>query len=246
MTPTTTGVSRGWFATTQWSMIVSAGRIGHPTAQQALEQLCESYWLPLYSYVRRRGYSAEDAQDLTQEFFARFVQHNRVARADQQKGRFRSFLLTSFKNFLSDEWDKVRAQKRGGGMQFVPLQFETGEATYVHEPAENVTPEEIYERRWALTLLAKVLSRLKQEHEEDGKGELFTALTPCLIGERTAQPYAELAQKLGTTEVALKSAVHRLRKQYRQVLRQEIGNTVATEAEIEEELNYLFTVLSRR
>ena len=211
-----------------------------------METLCQGYWLPLYSYVRSRGYSAEDAQDLTQEFFARLIEHNRIARADQHRGRFRSFLLTALKNFLSDEWDKSRAQKRGGTSQVVPLQYETGEVLYAREPANTITPEQIYERRWALTLLDKVLTQLTAEQARDGKAELFEALRPCLVGERIAQPYAALAESLGMSEAGIKSAVHRLRRRYREVLRREIANTVASASEIDDELNYLFAVLARQ
>jgi len=237
---------RGWFATTHWSMVVSAGRDDGPESREALEKLCESYWIPLYSYVRRCGHGQDDAQDLTQEFFARIIANNRIARADQQKGRFRSFLLTALKNFLSDEWDKTKALKRGGGIQFVPMQFDTGEAVYVQEPVDSTTPEQIFERRWALTLLDRVLARLSSEYASTGKTELFAALSPCLVGERTSQPYAELAFKLGTTENTIKSAVHRLRNRYRLILREEIGNTVSSEQDIDDELRYLFTVLARR
>jgi RNA polymerase sigma factor (sigma-70 family) len=246
MSSATPREQRGWFATTHWSMVVSAGRGDGPESREALEKLCESYWIPLYSYVRRCGHRQDDAQDLTQEFFARIVAHNRIARADQQKGRFRSFLLAALKNFLSDEWDKAKALKRGGGIQFVPMQFDTGEAVYNQEPAGNTTPEQIFERRWALTLLDRVLARLGAEYECTGKTKLFLALTPCLVGERTSQPYAELATSLGTTESTIKSAVHRLRNRYRLILREEIGNTVASEQDIDDELRYLFTVLARK
>ncbi len=237
---------QGWFATTHWSMVVSAGRGDAVRSREAMERLCESYWVPLYSYVRRRGYAPEDAQDLTQEFFTRLLGSNKVASADQQKGRFRSFLLTSLKHFLSDEWDKSRAQKRGGGAIHCSIHFDDGERTYELEPVNNVTPEQVFERRWALTLLDNVLHHLQAEHEAAGKGEQFRLLSPCLVGERTAQPYAELAEAMGLSEGAVKSAVHRMRARYRELLRKEISNTVVTEAEVDEELKYLFTVLARQ
>jgi RNA polymerase sigma-70 factor (ECF subfamily) len=241
------GSKQGWFATTHWSVVVSAGRGEESTTvQQALESLCRNYWQPLYSYVRRRGYSAEDAQDLTQEFFARLVQHNRIARADQQRGKFRSFLLSSMKNFLADEWDKAHAQKRGGGVQTLQLEFDTGEKLYVREPADVATPEQIYERRWALTLLDHVLTCLREEYEREGKGDLFAALSDCLLGERADQPYARLGEQLGLGESGVKSAVHRLRKRYRQLLRNEIANTVASSSEVDEELRHLLSVLAQR
>lgn len=245
MPVSTTSAREDWFATTHWSLVVHAGQAQNTLAREALETLCAKYWLPLYSFVRRRGYSAEDAQDLTQEFFSRLIQRNRLARADQRKGRFRAFLLSSMKNFLADEFDKARAQKRGGGKQPLSLEFDTGEAIYRVEPVDNTTPEQIYERRWAITLLDTVLAALHNEHEHAGKAELFDALRPCLVGDRTAQPYGQLAEKLGMSETGVKSAVHRLRKRYRELLRREIANTVSRPEEVEDELNYLFAVLSR-
>lgn len=236
---------RGWFATTHWSMVISAGA-NSERSREAMEILCDSYWQPLYSYVRRRGYSPDDAQDLTQEFFTRLLSSNRVARADQLKGRFRSFLLVAMKNFLHDEWDKTHAQKRGSGLQPCSIHLDNGERTYELEPVNNVTPEQLFERRWALTLLDKVLVRLREEHLVAGRQEQFELLRPCLIGDRTAQPYAELAAAMGQTEGAVKSAVHRLRARYREVLRQEIANTVAIPEQVDEELQYLFQVLGRR
>ncbi len=243
---TSTGINlpqRPAFVTTHWSVVVTAGR-SDTVAHDALAKLCQTYWFPLYTYVRRRGHSSEDAQDLTQEFFARLLERNWVADADQQKGRFRSFLLSAMNHFLADEWDKARAQKRGGGVAPLSLQFDTAETRYGVEPADNVTPERSFERRWALTLLEEVLKRLQAEFEQEGKAELFAALNPCLVGERTSQPYAELAGKLGMNEGAVKSAVHRLRQRYRQLLRDAIAQTVATRDEVDEELRQLFAVLA--
>ena len=232
------------FVTTHWSVVLTAGRSDTTRARDALAKLCQTYWYPLYAYVRRRGHSPEDAQDLTQEFFARLLEKNWVGDADQTKGRFRSFLLSALNHFLSDEWDKARAQKRGGGVPPVPLQFDTAETRYGVEPADNVTPERSFELRWALTLLEEVLKRLQAEYEHEGKADLFAALNPCLVGERTSQPYAELAKKLGTTEGAVKAAVHRLRQRYRALLRDEIAQTVAGPDEVDEELRHLFAVLA--
>ena len=212
----------------------------------ALEKLCQTYWYPLYAYVRRRGRSPEDAQDLTQEFFARLLEGNWVERADRQKGKFRSFLLTAMNHFLSDQWDKARAQKRGGGAIPVPLQLDTAETRFGLDPADRTTPEQVYERRWALALLDEVLRRLRREYEEEGKAEIFATLYPCLIGERTAQPYAELAAKLCVSEGTVKSAVHRLRQHYRRLLREEIAHTVSEPGEVDEELRHLFTVLGNK
>lgn len=247
--PGTTGIEpahRPAFVTTHWSVVVTAGRSDTTRAHDALANLCQTYWFPLYTYVRRRGHSPEDAQDLTQEFFARLLERNWVANANQEKGRFRSFLLSAMNHFLADEWDKARAQKRGGGVPAVPLQFDTAETRYGVEPADNATPEHSFERRWALTLLEEVLKRLQAEYEQEGKTDLFAALNPCLVGERTSQPYAELAVQLGMNEGAVKSAVHRLRQRYRQLLRDQIAQTVATPDEVDEELRHLFAVLAGR
>ncbi|MBE0541233.1 MAG: RNA polymerase sigma factor [Verrucomicrobia bacterium] len=232
------------FVTTHWSVVLTAGRNDTTRAHAALAKLCQTYWYPLYAYVRRRGQSPEDAQDLTQEFFARLLEKNWVGNADQTKGRFRSFLLSAMNHFLADEWDKARAQKRGGGVPLVPLQFETAETRYGVEPTDSATPERTFERRWALTLLEEVLNHLRAEYEQEGKADLFTTLHPCLVGERTAQPYAELATKMGVNEGTVKSAVHRLRQRYRQLLRDEIANTVAGADEVDEELRHLFAVLA--
>lgn len=233
------------FAATHWSLVLSASDPNSPESIAALEKLCRTYWYPLYAYVRRCGQSPEDAKDLTQEFFARLLEHHWVERADRQKGRFRSFLLSAMNHFLANEWNKARAQKRGGGVAPVPLQFETAETRYGHEPIDTATPEHSYERRWALTLLDRVLQRLRAEYNQEGRMDLFTALHPCLMGDRTAQPYGELAVKLGVSENTVKSAVHRLRQRYRELLRDEIAQTVATTGEVEEELRFLITVLSR-
>ena len=230
------------FATTRWSVVLIAGQ--HTTSgRESLARLCQSYWFPLYAYVRRRGYSSEDAQDLTQAFFARLLEKNWVAAADQTKGRFRSCLLSAMKHFLADEWDRERAQKRGGGA-LLSLEFATAEAQYSREPADAETPERIFERRWALTLLDQVLGRLRSEYEREGKAALFAALHPCLVGERTVQPYAELARSLDSSEAAIKSAVHRLRQRYRQLLHEEISSTLGEGDTVEDELRYLFAVLS--
>jgi RNA polymerase sigma-70 factor (ECF subfamily) len=238
------GAERNVFVTTHWSMVLAAGGES-ARAQDALARLCQTYWYPLYAYVRRRGHSAEDAQDLTQEFFSRLLQRNWLSNADPAKGRFRSFLLGAMNHFLSDEWDKARAQKRGGGIAPLPLQFDTAEDRFSREPADTATPEQNFERRWALTLLEQVLNHLRAEYEREGRAELFALLNPCLVGDRTAQPYAELASRLGISEGTVKAAVHRLRQRYRQMLRDEIANTIAEPNEVDEELRHLFAILSR-
>ncbi len=241
---TTRQPANAWFVTTHWSVVLSAGQTDTTKARDALGRLCQTYWYPLYAYVRRRGHSPEDAQDLTQEFFAHLLQQERLSHADQHKGRFRSFLLAAMNHFLADEWDKARAQKRGGGLPPLPLEFTTAESRYSLEPVDNITPEQIFEHRWALALLEDVVEQLREEYQREGKAELFAALNPCLVGDRTEQPYAELAPRLGLSESAVKSAVHRLRRRYRQLLRREIANTVSTPEEVDDELSYLFRVLA--
>ncbi len=239
-----TGRRDATFVTTHWSVVLTARRSDTTRAQAALAGLCQTYWYPLYAYVRRRGYSPHDAQDLTQEFFARLLEQNWLTQADRERGRFRTFLLAALRHFLANEWDKAHAQKRGGAIQFVPLQLDDAETRYGQEPADPVTPEQYFERRWALALLDEVLNRLRQEQVAAGAGTLFDALKPCLAGSSQAQPYAALAAELGMTEGAVKVAVHRLRHRYRQLLREEIANTVATPAEVDAEMHHLFAVLA--
>jgi len=225
--------------------VLSAARNDTPKSQAALEKLCQAYWYPLYAYVRRRGHPAQDAQDLTQAFFARLLERNWVGDADRERGRFRTFLLTAMSRFLADEWDKVRAQKRGGGIAHLPVQLDTAETRYGHEPVDNCTPEQCYERRWALALLDTVLQGLRAEYEREGNGELFATLNSSLIGGRESQPYVQLAAKLGMNEGAVKVAVHRLRKRYRQLLRAEIAETMVGTENLDEELRHLVAVLAR-
>ncbi len=234
------------FVTTHWSVVLTAGRSDTVCAQVALEKLCRAYWFPLYAYVRRLGHSVEDAQDLTQEFFARVLEHHWLARADQAKGRFRTFLLTAMERFLANEWDKVRALKRGGGHRDLPIQLDTAETRYGVEPADTRTPEQAFEYRWALTLLDEVVGQLEEEYRGRAQADLFASLKPCLVGERAAQPYAELAAGLGIEEGTVKVAVHRLRQRYRELLRAEIANTVASSSEVDAEMRHLFNVLARQ
>jgi DNA-directed RNA polymerase specialized sigma24 family protein len=232
------------FATTHWSVVLQAGAGDSPAAQPALERLCQTYWLPLYAYVRRRGYSPEDAQDLTQEFFARLLQRRWLASADPHRGRFRAVLLTAMKHFLADEWDRLKAQKRGGGQRVLPLEVESAETRFQLEPADTRTPETIYEWRWAQALLETVFEQLHREYVDEGKGMLFGELKGCLTQARSAVRYAELASRLKLSEGSLRVTVHRLRQRYRELLRAEVAHTVASPAEVEEELRYLFRVLS--
>ena len=246
MTPSDTEMPRapaGCFVTTHWSVVLAAGRSDTTRARAALEQLCRNYWHPLYAYVRRAGYSREEAQDLTQEFFARLLAHNTVARADPSRGRFRSFLLASLKHFLAHEWEKARAQKRGGRAQIISLEFDTAETHCAQPVAPGDTPDRAFDRQWALALLDVVLGRLRREYRDAGREDLFLGLKDTLTGGRAEIPYRDLGASLGMSEAAVKVAAHRLRRRYRELLREEIANTVAGPAEVEEELQHLFASL---
>ena len=233
------------FVTTHWSVVLTAGRSDTTRARAALGKLCQTYWYPLYAYARRRGHSAHDAQDLTQEFFARLLAGNWIAKADRDKGRFRSFLLMVMGRFLANEWNKAETLKRGGQVQLVSLTLDTAETRYAKEPADTSTPEQAFEKQWALTLLEEVLQHLRNEYVNDDKEMLFDKLKPCLIGSRETQPYAVLAGELGMTEGAVKTAVCRLRERYRERLKAEIANTVASPSEVDSELRHLFRILAR-
>jgi RNA polymerase sigma factor (sigma-70 family) len=230
------------FPTTRWSLVVAAGDPHGKETQSALVCLCENYWYPLYAYLRRHGYPTDQAQDLTQEFFIRVLEGRYLGRADPEKGRFRSFILTSLKFFVADEEDRHRAHKRGSGM-VVPLEFPKGEERYQREPGHDETPERIFERRWALSVLDRVLERLRDEFVQHGRPEHFERLKVFLLG-RSDAPYAELARDLNTSGGALKVAVHRLRKRYRELIRQEIADTVADPSEVDSELRFLAAVLT--
>jgi RNA polymerase sigma factor (sigma-70 family) len=232
------------FPTTRWTLVVAAGDPQRKEARSALVSLCELYWYPLYAYLRRRGYPAEQAQDLTQEFFVHVLEGRYLDRADPVKGRFRSFILTSLKFFVADEEDRQRARKRGGGV-LVPLEFSSGEERYQREPVHDETPERIFERRWALSLVDLVIQKLRDEFVHHGRPDHFEQLKVFLLGQADA-PYAALAREMNTSEGALKVAIHRLRKRYRELFRQEIADTVADPAEVESELRYLAAVLARK
>jgi RNA polymerase sigma factor (sigma-70 family) len=232
------------FVTTHWSLVLSAGRSDSTHARDALEKLCRAYWFPIYAFVRRQGHSPEDAQDLTQAFFARVLAKNYFADADRAKGRFRSFLLASLKHFLANEWRKAKAQKRGGGNIFIPIDVAHAETAFGFEPADNVTADKIFERRWALALLEQVLKKLREEYVRDGKEKLFEQLKPTLTEASRAVRYVEIAARLDTSEGAVKTAVHRLRQRYRELLRAEIADTVASPGEVEDEIRNLFAALA--
>jgi RNA polymerase sigma factor (sigma-70 family) len=230
------------FPTTRWTMVVAAGDLHRKEARSALAALCENYWYPLYAYLRRRGYPADQAQDLTQDFVIRLLEGRYLDRVDPEKGRFRSFLLASLKFFVADEEDRQRAQKRAGGA-VVSLEFSFGEERYQREPSHDETPERIFERRWALAVLDRVVERLRTEFVQHGRQEHFERLKVFLLGQSDA-PYAALALEMNTSEGALKVAIHRLRKRYRELFRQEIADTVADPAEVESELRFLAAVLT--
>jgi RNA polymerase sigma factor (sigma-70 family) len=237
---TVMGESR--FPTTRWTLVAAAGDPHRKEARSALVSLCENYWYPLYAYLRRRGYPADQAQDLTQDFFVRVLEGRYLDRAEPEKGRFRSFLLTSLKFFVADTGDRQRAIKRGGGA-VVSVEFSSGEERYQREPAHDETPERIFERRWALAVLDRVVERLRNEFVQHGRPEHFQRLKVFLLGQSDA-PYAALAREMNTSEGALKVAIHRLRKRYRELFRQEIADTVADPAEVESELRFLAAVLT--
>jgi RNA polymerase sigma-70 factor (ECF subfamily) len=232
------------FVTTHWSVVLAAGRSDTTRARDALAKLCQTYWYPLYAYVRRRGHSPEDAQDLTQEFFARLLAHDWVSRADPQKGRFRSYLLSALNHFLANEWDRARAQKRGGGVVSVPLDTAMAESRYCVDASSTLAPDRLYDRQWAMTLLDRALTRLEAEHQRLGKAAEFAALSPALTAERGDIPYGAMATQLGVSETATRMAVHRLRKRFRVVFREEIAQTVAQPDKVEDEIRHLLAALA--
>lgn len=234
----------GRFATTQWSLVRAAAG-GEPGADDAFARLCEKYWRPLYAFVRRQGHNPADAQDLTQAFFARLTAKRDFGGADPARAKFRSYLLAALKHFLANEWDKERAQKRGGGRKnFTSLDLDDAERRYRAEPADDLTPERLYERQWALTLLADVLREVRGAYAAEGKAGVFEALKGALTGEDSGAGYAEIGAALGLNEGAVKVAVHRLRKRYREALRARIADTVEDPSEVDGEVRHLFSVLA--
>ena len=248
------------FATTHWSLVVAAGSDSSPEGRAALESLCAAYWYPLYAFARRGGAASHAAQDLVQGFFAELLEKDWIRAADRSRGRFRTFLLAAFRHFTSHEREKARAAKRGGGRAPLPLDFEEGERRFSREPADERTPERVYERRWALTLLDEAVTRLRDEHRAAGHEDIFEALrgtitaggAPGIVGlpggarpgGGSTAPYAELGARLGMTEGAVKVAVHRLRRRYREVLREGIARTVADPSEVDDEIRHLLEALA--
>lgn len=224
-------------------MLLAACGPQTPEAGEALEKLCRAYWYPLYAYVRRRGFNEHDAQDLTQGFFAHLFEHQSLQRVSRDKGRFRSFLLASLNYFIADQRDRACAQKRGGGHENLSLDTREAEERYRLEPSDDRSPEKIFEHRWAMTLLDQVLARLAHEFTDAGKEGLFARLQPFLVEGVGAGTYATVAGEVGISEEAFKKAVQRLRQRYHQLFREEISQTVATPAEVEDELRYLCRVL---
>lgn len=241
----TPGTGRQWFTTTHWSVVLAAGQGASPQATDALGKLCRTYWHPLFLYVRRLGHNAEQAQDLTQEFFARLLEKNYIEAADPEKGRFRSFLLTAFKRFLANEWDRANRQKRGGGQHVISLDEMNVEGKFLAEPTDPMTPEKAFDRRWALRLLEEVLNRLEKEYSANGKSKVFEELQVLLTGEKSQSPYVEIAARLRMSEGTLKVTVHRLRQRYRELLRLEVANTVASPEDIDGEIRHLFAAISQ-
>jgi RNA polymerase sigma factor (sigma-70 family) len=232
------------FRTTHWSVVVSAGVNGSESAFVAMDKLCGTYWYPLFAYVRRRGYSEDQAKDLTQAFFAQLIGRNYLSDANPELGRFRTFLLTSLNHFLSNEWNRGQAQKRGGGVEFISLDYVREQEERSLDPGHELTPERIYEKRWAEAVLEKVLESLRSEF--DGVSiKRFDILKQFLTEEKGVNSYANAAQALGMTTQAVKSAVHRLRQRWRELLRDEIAHTMhaATSAGVDEEIRYLLNVL---
>lgn len=230
------------FASTRWGLVLAAKRQASPEATKALATLCQTYWYPLYAFVRRQGHQPDDAQDLTQKFFTRLLEKDYLQAANKERGKFRSFLLASFKHFVSKERDRAKAQKRGGGRKLLSLDFKAGESRYTLEPTHDMTAEKIYERRWALTLLDHVLGLIREEFVSADKERVFDQFKRFLTGEEV--PYRQVADELEMTEGAVKVAVHRLRRRYRELVLSEIAQTVALPDEVDEELRHLFAAIS--
>jgi len=235
----------GGFATTHWSVVLLAGHDASPESASALENLCRTYWYPLYAYARRQGHSPPDGQDLTQQFFAGFLEKKYFGLAHPDRGRFRSFLLASFKHFLANEYNRSRTTKRGGEFAFVSWEETEAETHYGKEPAHDATPDKLFERAWVLTLLEKVMRNLRQEYAGAGKGKIFDALQLFLSGEKSESTYVEIGARLQMSESAVKMAVSRLRQRYGERLRSEVAHTLSDPAGVEDELRHLVAALSR-
>lgn len=232
------------FGTTRWSVVLAAKQRSSPDSSAALEELCRTYWYPLYVYVRRRGYSRDDAADLNQAFFAHLLEKNGFASVERSKGKFRAFLIASMKHFLANEWDKLQAEKRGGGNMPVSIDRCAAEASYQLEPTDTFTAERAFQRRWALTLLDCIFGKLKAEYVANGKSELFDRIKGTITSGYDAGSYREIAEDLGMSEGAVKVAAHRLRQRYRELLVHEVSQTVSQAEQVEDEVAELFSALS--
>jgi len=235
--------SHASFAETHWSMVLSARDWRSPKAQDALARLCQSYWYPLYAFIRRRGHSPHDAQDLTQGFFTHLFEHDTLHRVEQEKGRFRTFLLAALTRFLNNERDKRHTRKRGGAHKFISWDALEAEERYRSEPGTSASPDGIFDQQWAASIVEQAQVRLRAEYVASGKGAVFAALQELLAGQTMAGAYAELSTRLQMSEPAVKVALHRLRRRFGEMLRSEIAHTVADPAEVEDELRYLFAAL---
>ncbi len=231
------------FATTHWSVVLAAGDHGAPASSKALAELCECYWYPLYAYVRRRVSDVHEAQDLTQAFFEKILEQGTFAAADPERGRFRAFLLTACKRFLINEWNKDRATKRGGGRQLLSLDFESGESKLNLVASDTLSPEQLYDQKWAITLLERVMDQLRGEYAAKQRLAHFETLKHFLAGSPAGADYAQAARAIGISETNAKVAVHRMRKRYRERLRSEIAQTVERPEDVDEEIRDLFAVL---
>jgi RNA polymerase sigma-70 factor (ECF subfamily) len=238
------GGDHGWFATTHWSVVLLAGQANASDADAALEELCRTYWQPLYAYVHSRGYSPEDAQDLTQEFFRRLLEKQYLRLANRERGKFRTFLLASLKHFLVNEWERGLAEKRGGGRPRISWEASGAEAAYRSEALSHFTPEVAFDKAWAVSLLERTLAEMRMEYSTAGKGKLFEDLKEFVWGEGGTGSYQEAARQFGLTEGALKVAVHRLRFRFRERLRARVADTVTSREEVDAELRHLVAVLS--
>lgn len=244
MTTSEAAKPRNYFATTHWTVVLSASQNETTRGRESLGTLCETYWYPLYAFVRRQGYSPHDAQDLTQGFFEKLLESESLAGVSPEKGKFRTFLLVALKRFLANEWHRANSQKRGGGSFRVPLHGHTAETRYIAEPIEQLTAERLYERRWALALLERVLERLEREFSESEHTEHFVKLKPYLMPDKGSIPYAAAGAELGMSESAVKVAVHRLRRRFRELFREEVANTVAEPQDLDEEIRHLLSAFS--
>ncbi len=232
------------FATTHWTVVLAAGKRHTTQSDAALEELCRTYWFPLYAYVRRRGHTKEDAEDLVQAFFARFLAKNYLAGLNEERGRFRAFLLAALKNFLVNEWKHASRKKRGGGATALSLDWSAADTQFQVASTTEPSPDKAFDREWAIALLGKVVERLQSECEAEGRAKQFAELKVFLTAGKGALSHADAAKKLGLDEPAVRVIVHRLRKRYRELLRAEIANTLSDPSQVDEEMRALFGAFS--